>query len=735
MNAGRQAAPTNPVDATTEHELKFELSASMAAEFDARAGAGLSRDPQRVWSCYYDTSAGDLMNAGIALRVRSVGDGFVQTLKAAHGAQARVPDGATPEADDAPEDPFSRFEWERPIDAPTPSEDALPAPSHPAGALVRQCLSMLLPVFETDFERDTRMVLPCGTGRVELACDRGEIRAGQAREAIAEVELERKAGSAALFYRYALQWARLHEARLLLPSKHARGLALAGWRNDKPLALRQATVAPAGTVPVARAARMVLHGHLRHFLANLPAVLHSGRPEGPHQLRVALRRLRASIRFFGLREDPLSDEDTPWRDIDRMARSIANAAGFVRDADVFESRLLGKLERSFPGDAALQVLGRSLADERERSRALLRATLSEPSTTEFILLALAAIEAIEPSRFDDPDYRSFAARRIAALVRKVRRRAGAAASESEWHDTRIAIKNLRYAMDGCRALELTREPATRVLARLGAWQDALGEGQDLAVARTTASQALGRASAPIEMAVRCIALIDGYRTFVIVHADQHRLGRQIRAQLESSFAPLRSARFAPASRPPAEGRPPVAARSPVEVKSAVAAATPDASSPGEDVKAPAAATPRARGKALATVRSSAREKAPTGKKTLAGAKASTKAKASAKAKASTKAKPSAKAKPFTKGKPSTKAKPSTNAGAFAKAISPAEARSIPAALPSSNPVDGAPAIAAEASSARPGTRARLSVSRPVVTPVAPRLRAARPARDLSLIHI
>ena len=554
---------------SVEHELKFELTKSMLAEFEQREGAGLSSEPRRVWSCYYDTSAGDLMNAGIALRVRAVDGQYLQTVKAATG---RGDDNAPRDATGSAEaggtdhsDAFSRFEWERPIDSSTPSAEALPPPDHPVGARVRECLAMLLPVFETDFERRTRQVLPHAIGRVEIACDRGVIRAGQAEDPIAEVEIERKEGSPAVFYHYALQWARLHDACLRLPSKHERGLRLAGWRTDTPAAVKTTPCAPAGATPVARAARMVLHGHLAHFIANLPVVLQTERAEGPHQMRVALRRLRAAVRFFGLREDPLDDADAPWRAIDRMARSIANAAGFVRDADVFESQLLGKLERSFPRDAALQVLARSLADERQRQRTQLRDLLNAPSTTEFILLTLAAIESVDPGRFDAPDYRSFAARRIAGLVRKVRRRAGIATSESDWHETRIAIKNLRYALDGCAALDLTRETAPRVLSRLGAWQDLLGEGQDLAVARSTASQALARAAAPIEMSVRCVALIDGYRTFVLTHADTRRLGERIRSQLRAMFTD--EVLSAPERKPVQAARPAVAPKRGSAVKS------------------------------------------------------------------------------------------------------------------------------------------------------------------------
>jgi len=303
-----------------EHELKFALTLSMAAEFEQRAAIGLTQRPQRLWSRYFDTPAGDLMNASATLRVRQTPRGYVQTVKAA-GSGA-----------------FERYEWEAAVAGDLPEFDALPPPSHPVGALVRECFGLLAPVFDTDFERQVRLVRPQAGVTLEIACDRGEIRAGPRSERIAEVEIERKEGSAAAFYHYAMQWAALHQAQLLLGTKGSRGLHLAGWRTGRPAAVKPQPLTPLPDLPVAAAAQEILTGHLEHFVANLPPVLCGTDADGVHQLGTALRCFRAAIRFLELRgapslevrqptgDDPSDGLSAAWRDLDERARSLAHAA-------------------------------------------------------------------------------------------------------------------------------------------------------------------------------------------------------------------------------------------------------------------------------------------------------------------------------------------------------------------------------------------------------------------------
>jgi CHAD domain-containing protein len=347
---------------------------------------------------------------------------------------------------------------------------------------------------------------------IEIAQDIGELRCGDRTEAIREVELECLQGGRAEFFEWALDWAKTLQACLLIPTKNERGLRLAARLPLIASPLKAPATVPARSQRPGAAAAQILSACIAHACANIEPILSSDAPEGPHQFRVALRRFRAALRFFGLREiDPV------WETLDRTASSLADTAGKVRDFDVFESGLLPELRSRFKGDAALETLSRAVGHARESARMDLRRTLSGPDASQFVLQVTAMAERLadisNPAGLPGDDFGAFAAVRLPALMARVRRRARQARTEADWHRARIAVKNLRYALEFA-ALALTRSAdVPRVTAALARWQDELGAGQDLAVARDVAAQAMARPGVPSEAAVRATALIDAWRVF------------------------------------------------------------------------------------------------------------------------------------------------------------------------------------------------------------------------------
>jgi inorganic triphosphatase YgiF len=475
-----------------ELELKFSLPLSLQDKLDD--GAANAWDRERVWSCYYDTPDGELTRARMAVRVRRHGERWLQTVKAEGGGQ------------------FERFEWEQAIDGPGPQRDALPPADTELGAIAHRSFGLWRPLFETDFERRSRAIEPSPGLVIEIAQDIGELRCGDRTEAIREVELECLQGGRAEFFEWALDWAKTLQACLLIPTKNERGLRLAARLPLVASPLKAPATVPARGQRPGAAAAQILAACIAHACANIEPILSSDVPEGPHQFRVALRRFRASLRFFGLREiDPV------WETLDRTASSLADAAGKVRDFDVFESGLLPELRSRFKGDAALETLSRAISHARESARMDLRRTLSGPDATQFVLQVAAMAERLadddNPAGLPGVDFGAFAAVRLPALMARVRRRARGARSEADWHRTRIAIKNLRYALE-FSALAVSRSAdVPRLTSALARWQDELGAGQDLAVARDVATQAMARPGVPSEAAVRATALIDAWRVF------------------------------------------------------------------------------------------------------------------------------------------------------------------------------------------------------------------------------
>ncbi|MBW4936483.1 CYTH domain-containing protein [Marinobacter sp. F4206] len=124
---------------------------------------------------YYDTPEAELNGQKAALRVRQAGDRFIQTLKTKGDFVA----GA-----------HRRQEWEWPL----PSADLdleLLAETPLAGQV---SLSNLLPVFETNFERQVIM-LRDEEGTIEVAIDCGQVLSGDHARPLNEVEFELKGGN------------------------------------------------------------------------------------------------------------------------------------------------------------------------------------------------------------------------------------------------------------------------------------------------------------------------------------------------------------------------------------------------------------------------------------------------------------------------------------------------------------------------------------------------------------
>jgi len=189
-----------------ERELKF-LAPPRAAAAIVRA---LKLPRGRVLhSIYFDTDDRILRRARMAARVRRDGRKWLQTVKGARSPGVR-----------------NEWEGEVPSRALEPSRLPLAAIRRATGMDLRVLEKKLGPVFETRFIRRARM-LRRGKARIELALDRGYVRAGRRRLAISEVELELKAGSMRDLRREATLLAERFELALGEESKAARGYRLA----------------------------------------------------------------------------------------------------------------------------------------------------------------------------------------------------------------------------------------------------------------------------------------------------------------------------------------------------------------------------------------------------------------------------------------------------------------------------------------------------------------------------
>lgn len=225
--------------------------------------------------------------------------------------------------------------------------------------------------------------------------------------------------------------------------------------------------------PVSRHVRAALHAQTLAMLHYEPGTRTGEDPEDLHQMRVAVRRLRAV-----LKSAPGSVPECPW--LRAELGWLGGALGPVRDLDVLIDRLRAETD-DFPDDerAVATTLLDGLVAERLIARERLTSALNSPRYRTLLThLAQAA-----NSELDSAEPQTEPLDLVRAPYRKLRRAVQALPADphdEQLHRLRILGKRLRYAaelvrpMAGKQLKDLVR--ATKEL------QEVLGEHQDACVA-------------------------------------------------------------------------------------------------------------------------------------------------------------------------------------------------------------------------------------------------------------
>jgi triphosphatase len=193
---------------------------------------------------------------------------------------------------------------------------------------------------------------PQPSTRIEAAIDEGEIRAteGNAVEPLSEIELELKSGEPAAIYDVALRLLDVAPLRIETRSKAERGYALVTPDDGRPPTVHVKPVTLDAVMTVEGMLQSIGRSCLAHLLRNEPAAL-ADQPEGFHQMRVAVRRLRSVLSAL---KPMLPAEHVRWTS-DEL-RWLAKALGLARNWDVFATNLLEPVERALPLERDLKQL-------------------------------------------------------------------------------------------------------------------------------------------------------------------------------------------------------------------------------------------------------------------------------------------------------------------------------------------------------------------------------------------
>ena len=121
--------------------------------------------------------------------------------------------------------------------------------------------------------------------------------------------------------------------------------------RESPVATKAEELVLAKQATVDDAIGVVFASCVRHWTANQTLVLSGQDPEGVHEMRVALRRMRAALSDF---QEIIPAAQFRW--LKRETRWLITSLGAARDWDVFLSELLAPVEAARPGDARLAEL-------------------------------------------------------------------------------------------------------------------------------------------------------------------------------------------------------------------------------------------------------------------------------------------------------------------------------------------------------------------------------------------
>ncbi len=231
--------------------------------------------------------------------------------------------------------------------------------------------------------------------------------------------------------------------------------------------------APAAGSPAIDHVRARIGNQYAEMLRHDPGTRLGDDPEDLHDLRVAVRRLRALLRAADALLVP--EWAGPLRD---ELKWLGGELGPARDADVLLAYLRREAAELGQDEAAFAEVLHQLEGERESARSRLRQALESGRYLELLGSLEAAARAPHVRALDAP-LEDFAAREFDKLGKAVEALEPDPGDEA-LHAVRIRGKRARYAAE--LAEPTVGKRARRFVVRAKAFQDVVGEHQDAVVA-------------------------------------------------------------------------------------------------------------------------------------------------------------------------------------------------------------------------------------------------------------
>ena len=432
-----------------EIELKLEVPPDAADLLLSQPWLACgSTQPQRELSVYFDTPDGALRGRGYTLRVRSVGDRFIQTVKS-----LKVAAGL-----------FERNEWECDVNGPQPDPAGLAATP-----LEKIDADRLRPVVRTQVDRRVCRLKQPG-GELEVDVDDGLLTASGRQLAVHEIEIELLSGKASAAVSLARKIAAQVPVKVGVMSKAERGFALADGAAGKASKAEPACLN--ADMNVAEGFHTIVMACIRHFRRNEPLVVEGRRAEALHQTRVAMRRLRSALSLFRT-----AIKGPEFERLREELRWFNSELGDARNLDVH------LLRQQFDDEEQARL--------QERRETAYKWAIAAMESARFrgLMLDLVAWSALGKWRIGtraQQPIQVYVNRRIDQWWSKLSetRRPGRM-DDLQRHRLRIRVKKLRYALEFMAALHGQAGGRRKKFKRsLEAVQESLGKLHDSVVARS-----------------------------------------------------------------------------------------------------------------------------------------------------------------------------------------------------------------------------------------------------------
>jgi triphosphatase len=453
-----------------EVELKLAADVADLPRIRRALPEGHSRPPRTTLvSTYYDTADRQLARRRLVLRVRRQRRRYIQAVKSQDVSGAAA---------------ATRGEWEDVIAGERPDLSAPNSGGHLPAAIGEH---ELCPLFSTEIRRAVVPIRLDASTEIEVALDEGSVRTadGVRSEPICEVELELKRGDAAALYELALRLLDIAPLRIEMRTKAERGFQLLDGAADAPSPARALPVDLTAEMTVEEALQRIGFECLAMIMRNEPAAL-ADVPEGVHQMRIAVRRLRSMITAV---RRMLPPQDYEWVRLE--LKWLAGALGPARNWDMFSIGILAPVKSALLSGSELAGLSR--VSEQERRSAHEQAEVAIRST-QYTIALLKLSRWFGACGWRDQPLNEYSALLMAPigevapnLIARLYKKARAAADRfdeltlKQRHEVRIRIKKLRYTIDVLGSL-FAKDEVAKFAQRLKPLQDDLGHANDVSVA-------------------------------------------------------------------------------------------------------------------------------------------------------------------------------------------------------------------------------------------------------------